>query len=79
MAKTMKLNTRNQRLLNDQYRQLQGAKGVFELAMTNLRLAENAMENVLNTACGEGEWGSFEHDGVKVVVTGNEQPAAPTE
>lgn len=79
MAKPMKLNTKNQRLLNDQYRQLDGAKKVFDLAMSNLRLAENAMENVLNTACGEGEWGSYEHDGVKIVVTGNEQPVAAAE
>lgn len=77
MAKPVKLNAKNQRLLNDQWRQLQGAKAVFDLAMSNLRLAENAMENVLNAACGEGEWGSYEHDGVKIVVQGNDLAQQP--
>lgn len=71
MPKVAKITPGKQKLLNNQHKILVSAKVLFEAASANLRLAENAMDALLDNIAGDGTYNIryYFQDG-KVVVEG---------
>lgn len=79
MPKFIKISLKNQKLINNQYRQLEGAKRALDIAMNNSRLAQNAMEDLLNHVAGDGMWTEYSFDGSKVIVETNSEGSQENE